>query len=326
MAAAQTITQAHNDWQIEHERLLKLFDGYMADLRVEADDLVARRVRELAAKRQREGDTEAAQRVEQKRRQARARLELERAITSANAANDYAKAARLQKELDVREEMKKQADAGMTFATPSEQEKLNALNAAIAKLEKRKQEAEDSQALTIKPEDLQTLKSTPVVSEMQSLLNTSTYTAADIEHAVSLPAEARQAFKAALRATETETQAKAESATSGAVYSTELAKLTEWPQIAWGIISQSLPGPVTTLTTDADGRCAGKVPTEGNYVFAANLSRLVGTTAEHTCWLVRVDFQDAMLKKVFLSNTNTFVSSSPENVFVNFPQPHGIYH
>ena len=95
----------------------------------------------------------------------------------------------------------------------------------------------------------------------------------------------------------------------------------KWPQTACGTIFGGLPLPVATAKTDADGKCVGKVPKPGKYAVAAQFSRLVGVKSEDTRWLIWVDFNDQKPQKIMLSNDNTCLSESPDNVFQVIPTP-----
>lgn len=115
--------------------------------------------------------------------------------------------------------------------------------------------------------------------------------------------------------------AKLKKETAELEYNAALAKLHEWPKAVYVIINDRLPKPVTAVKTDADGRCTGKVPKPGRYAFAAYFSRTVGAVAEHTCWLVWVNFEDKKPKKIMLSNDNMMGSGSTESVLTDAPQP-----
>jgi hypothetical protein len=104
-------------------------------------------------------------------------------------------------------------------------------------------------------------------------------------------------------------------------WSRKLADLADWPQTVSDTILASLPQPVMATKTDADGRCAGKVPKPGRYAFAADFSRLVGDKSERDTWLIWVHFDDPTSKKVMLSNDNTLFSDSPDNVLQAIPTP-----
>jgi hypothetical protein len=92
-----------------------------------------------------------------------------------------------------------------------------------------------------------------------------------------------------------------------------------WPQTARAIIFRSLPLPVTTAKTDADGKCSGKVPKPGKYAIAAEFHRIVGETGEDTLWLIWVNFNDKNTKRIMLSNDNTIDTVEDSESVLRFP-------
>jgi hypothetical protein len=94
------------------------------------------------------------------------------------------------------------------------------------------------------------------------------------------------------------------------------------PEIFADAVVQSLPRPVTSVKTDADGRCTGKVPKAGTYAFCGRFSRLVmgKERDEVSTWLVWVDLYDLAPKKIMLSNDNVIETLSPENVLQVYPK------
>jgi len=88
-----------------------------------------------------------------------------------------------------------------------------------------------------------------------------------------------------------------------------------WPVTAAELIFKEIPKSVASSKTDADGKCAGKVPKPGKYAVAAEFSRLVGETEEHYRWLIWITFDNKEIKKITLSNDNMFNSVCPENIF-----------
>jgi hypothetical protein len=74
----------------------------------------------------------------------------------------------------------------------------------------------------------------------------------------------------------------------------------------------SLPKPVATATTDADGKFIVKLPTRERYAIAARSTRKVGDKDENYFWLIWVQ-GDGSPKKIMLSNNNTTDSGSPDS-------------
>lgn len=105
------------------------------------------------------------------------------------------------------------------------------------------------------------------------------------------------------------------------IWADMMTVLAVWPKTVSELVLESLPQPVTTTKTDADGRCAGKVIKPGTYAFCAEFSRLVGDKSEQNTWLIWVYFDEPTPKKVMLSNDNTLLSGSPDNVLQTIPMP-----
>jgi hypothetical protein len=73
----------------------------------------------------------------------------------------------------------------------------------------------------------------------------------------------------------------------------------------------TLPSPIATAKTDADGRFQLNIPDEGDYALVASSSRLVFNTTEKYLWIVRVKPQDS---KATLSNDNLTTAGSEDSL------------
>jgi hypothetical protein len=76
----------------------------------------------------------------------------------------------------------------------------------------------------------------------------------------------------------------------------------------------SLPMPISSVKTDADGRFRLQVPRTGEFVLVATASREFGGGSESYIWAVVDSLDGKDSKQVFLSNDNLAQAYSPESV------------
>jgi hypothetical protein len=72
----------------------------------------------------------------------------------------------------------------------------------------------------------------------------------------------------------------------------------------------SLPLPVLSAKTDADGKFQIQVPRSGSYALAASATRHVGDKVEKYYWLLQIDTHGESSQKVMLSNDNLYMGGS----------------
>jgi len=65
-----------------------------------------------------------------------------------------------------------------------------------------------------------------------------------------------------------------------------------------------MPNPLTTVTTDADGKFVMKLPSRERFALAARASRQVGDSKEEYYWLVWFSLDGESSKTIMLSNNN----------------------
>jgi hypothetical protein len=113
-----------------------------------------------------------------------------------------------------------------------------------------------------------------------------------------------------------------EKKTARSSYDLAYGRFREWPMLAYAIINEKLPKPISVAKTDVDGRCTGRVARAGKYALTGQFSRDGGADIECFCWLTWAELQDKKPKKIVLNNDNTFASGSPESVLTECRQPH----
>ncbi len=72
----------------------------------------------------------------------------------------------------------------------------------------------------------------------------------------------------------------------------------------FGFYFDSLPPPLRTTKTNADGKFQINIPRSGSYVLAAVATRHVGESTESYYWLVKADTRGESPLKIMLSNDN----------------------
>jgi hypothetical protein len=76
----------------------------------------------------------------------------------------------------------------------------------------------------------------------------------------------------------------------------------------------SLPSPVASVKTDADGKFAIPLDRKATVVLAANATRRVLNKTENYYWLVPVSLNGQPSKRIFLSNDNLATSDSKDSL------------
>ncbi|MGB8789441.1 MAG: hypothetical protein WA755_13560 [Candidatus Acidiferrales bacterium] len=76
----------------------------------------------------------------------------------------------------------------------------------------------------------------------------------------------------------------------------------------------SLPSPVATVKTDADGKFSIPLDRQTTVVLAANATRRVFDKTEDYYWLVTVSLDGQLSKRIFLSNDNLATSESKDSL------------
>jgi hypothetical protein len=76
----------------------------------------------------------------------------------------------------------------------------------------------------------------------------------------------------------------------------------------------NLPTALTSATTDADGQFSVRIDRNGEFVLAAQDTRLVFGHTEEYYWLVAVSLGGSSSKKIFLSNDNLTTSDSKDSL------------
>jgi len=81
-------------------------------------------------------------------------------------------------------------------------------------------------------------------------------------------------------------------------------------------IYMSLPPPLASAMTNADGKCSMVIPTAGSIILVAHSSREIGSDVEQYYWFCRVSPDSAQPKSVILSNQNLLTNESALKVLL----------
>jgi hypothetical protein len=96
----------------------------------------------------------------------------------------------------------------------------------------------------------------------------------------------------------------------------ELAPLQE-SAMSWNsgaVYFASLPPPVTSVKTDADGKFSIPIDRKAEVVLAASATRRLPNKTENYYWLVKVSLDGQPNKRIFLSNDNLATSDSKDSL------------
>lgn len=88
-------------------------------------------------------------------------------------------------------------------------------------------------------------------------------------------------------------------------------------------IFSSLPEPIATATTDADGKFSMTIQTDGDIILVAQSSREIGQDVEKYYWFCRVSRDGAQPKAVILSNQNMLNDTSALMIPIGIIPPAG---